>query len=210
MASWASAWSGLFLVRGREPLPGRTRTSDSSYSRGLNRRASMSAHMLREVGQRLGGGADVLDLDTVDPQPDDGTGGRHPVIGVGPPQPAVQRPRGDQQAVGRLDALPAETVDLGGQVRPAGRFRGRADARRRAAATPNPSAQGRPARPPQVSARPPRAGRRRCRVGLGALHLEVGITVADNRTHILQRCSGWRRRVARWPAAIRRCVRLRR
>ena len=30
MPSWASAWSGRVLVRGREPRPGRIRTSDSS------------------------------------------------------------------------------------------------------------------------------------------------------------------------------------
>ena len=116
MPSWASAWSGRVLVRGREPRPGRIRTSDSSYlSPSCSGPRSFLAAILtrarlrgstsapgsawrqhvgphpRKIRQCLGGGADVFHLDAGHPQPDDRTGRRHPVVGVGPPQAAVQR-----------------------------------------------------------------------------------------------------------------------
>ena len=52
-----------------------------------------------EVGQRLGGGGDVVDLDAGHPQPDDRAGGRHPVVGVGAPGAGRAAAAVDRQAV---------------------------------------------------------------------------------------------------------------
>ena len=67
---------------------------------------------LRKVGQRLGGGADVFDLDVWDPEADDRARGGHPVISVGLPDSTVHLLRGDDQAVVGFLALPADAVDL--------------------------------------------------------------------------------------------------
>jgi len=72
---------------------------------------------LREVRQRRCRRTNVFHLDAGHPQPDDGTRGRHPMVGIRPPHPAVQRTGGDHQAVECFLALPAEAVDFGGQCR---------------------------------------------------------------------------------------------
>ena len=67
----------------------------------------MLGPQLREFRQRLGGGADVVDLDAGYPQPDDRAGHRHPMIGIGAPGAGPQRCRGDHQTVGRFLAVAA-------------------------------------------------------------------------------------------------------
>ena len=148
----------------------------------------MSAHICGNSGSVL---AVVPMSSTSTPahaQPDDGTGRRHPVVGVGPPHPAVQRLGGDHQAVGRLLALPAEAVDLGGQR---GQPVGFVAAKMRDAAQLRHRTRG---------GQRGQRRHRRCQladlvqvdveaaVGLRTLHLQVGITMADNRTQLLQDC----------------------
>ena len=147
--------------------PGRrTRRSRQASSACLGIHRLPGQHVgpqLRKVGQRLCRGGDVLDLDTGHPQPDDRAGRRHPVVGVGPPHAGVQGPRGDDQPVGGLLALPAEAVDFGAQC---GQPVGFVAAQMRdsaAAATPSPGWPTRPARRPTGRARRRRAGRRRSR-----------------------------------------------
>ena len=81
-------------------------------------RRSSAGPACREVGHRLGGAADVVDLDPGHDQPDHRARGGHPVVGVGPPRPPghrAQRPGPDLQAVGVLGHRAAQGVDLGGQ-----------------------------------------------------------------------------------------------
>ena len=199
MASCASACSGRVLVRGREPRPGRTRTSDSSYSRGLKSPSSSSRpaalrrlaleHVgphLRELRQRLCRRTNVFHLDAGHPQPDDGARRRHPMVGIGLPHPAVQRAGGDDQPVGCFLALPTEPVDFGGQRRePVGlvpaQMRDPAQLRHRTVA-----ANAASAATAGVSSPTSCRSTSKPAVELGALHLEVRTALAHNRTELLQ------------------------
>src|SRR5699024_2366768 len=91
--NFASLCRGRSLVRGREPLPGRTRTSDSSY------RLAMSVeHLLPHLckaRQGLCGGFNVVDFYAFNAQTNNCAGGSHAVIGIRLPQPTVQRSRVD-------------------------------------------------------------------------------------------------------------------
>ena len=211
MAACASACSGRVLVRGREPRPGRTRTSDSSYSRGLKGlaaalRSSAFEHLgphLWEFRQRFRRRANVFHLDAGNPQPDDGARGRHPVVGIGAPHAAVQWPRRDTQAVGCFLALPAETVDFGAQRRePVGLVASQvgdpAEVRHRAVGRPTP-----PSLRPQASARRRRAGRHRSRRRSGTLHLEVRTRLGAQRHPASAGVEDRRRRAGCWLAASR-------
>ncbi len=202
MASCASACSGRVLVRGREPRPG----ADPDVGLVVVASAQSPASALaeqhvrphpRKVGQRLGRGADVLDLDAGHAQPDDGTRRCHSVIRVGAPDPAVQRPGRDEQAVGRLLALAAEAVDLGAQRgQPVGfvapQMRDAAQSRDRTGFGQRGQRRDRRcqlADVVQVGVKAAVAG--------GADHLEPRIRLADNRTQLLQQGDDRRRRAAR-------------
>ena len=101
--STASRDVGRVLVRGRLPRgpggPGRRRCPSgprgvlSAATTGCRPESEHARPHPVETGQRLGGGRDVVDDDAGDPQPDDRAGRGHPVVGVGAPRPAVQRPR---------------------------------------------------------------------------------------------------------------------
>ena len=91
----------------------------------------MSAH-IREAGQGLRCGGDVVDDDTRHPEPDDGSGGGHPVVRVRPPLSAVQSARSDGQCIlRRFPAPPPREAMFRSRSPPAGRFRGPADDRYR-------------------------------------------------------------------------------
>ena len=119
IARLASACSGRRLLRGREPRPGRTRTSDSSYSRALSRSArARHASALprpaltigREVGHGLGGAPHVVDSMPGTTSPTSAPGGGHPVVVVGAPEPAPPRSGG-----GRISRPSAVSVDIPAQ-----------------------------------------------------------------------------------------------
>ena len=116
----------------------------------------------REVGEGLDGGGDVLDEHAVDGRTEDHAGVRHPVVGVGAEDAAVQRGR----AAGSGRRRARSRRRRGGRARSpgprGGRSRGRGCGRCRAGATA--SRRGRTGRRPPARARRRRGGRgrRRC------------------------------------------------
>src|SRR5699024_1559972 len=121
--NFASLCRGRSLVRGREPLPGRTRTSDSSY------RLAMSVeHLLPHLckaRQGLCGGFNVVDFYAFNAQTNNCAGGSHAVIGIRLPQPTVQRGTADVYASIKVRMMATAVINLGSErleaasVRPA-------------------------------------------------------------------------------------------
>ena len=89
-------------------------TSGSHVVQGLGVRVVVGRageHLLpelRELGHRLGGGADVVDLDALDGEADEGAGRGEAVVVVRAPGAAVQGAGHDADAVGQLVGFAAE------------------------------------------------------------------------------------------------------
>ena len=132
----ASSWLGRSLVRGREPRDGRTRTSSSSSSRAA---APTGAHPSIPV-QRSTNPGRVLPVVAMFSTTTPGTRSPSTAAAVASRwssyvanNAAVQGLRPDDQAVVGVLHVAAECRDLPAAARPAGRSRGGAGARCRAA-----------------------------------------------------------------------------
>ena len=152
-ADLASACAGRRFVRGRLAFGfGRTRTSASSNSgsssssrsssqltmpawppaagrRVVRRPRACRCQSSGNCGHRLGGRADVVDLDARHGEADEGAGRREAVVVVRAPAAAVQRARHDADAVGELVRLAAERRAARRRAPRCGRSRGRGCAR---------------------------------------------------------------------------------